>query len=312
MPVATDCLIVGAGPAGLTAAIYIARYHLSVRVIEAGASRAALIPCSHNHAGFPQGISGPDLLHKMRIQAEQFGVSITRGTVQHLDRAEDGFTVGTDTGQFRARTVLLATGVTNIRPAMDEALHAEALRRGVLRYCPVCDGYEVTDQRIAVIGTGDRAVNEARFLRGFTSDVTVIGADAHALPAEQREALATLGVRWIQGPASDFRLETDGLSLACTEGRQTFQSVYPALGSRIHSQLAVTLGAATTAEGCIKVDSHQRTDVPGLYAAGDVVLGLDQISNAMGQAGVAATTIRNDIAKITPLLREAHPAVRNS
>ncbi|OYX14995.1 MAG: thioredoxin reductase [Rhizobiales bacterium 32-66-8] len=312
MPSAVDCLIVGAGPAGLTAAIYIARYHLSVQVIESGASRAALIPCSHNHAGFPHGISGPDLLTKMRQQAESFGVSITRGVVERLERSAGAFIVATDSGALRARSVLLATGVTNRRPQMDDTLHAEALRRGHLRYCPVCDGYEVTDQTLAVIGSNERAINEARFLRGFSADVTLVGNDAGAPDEKQHAALAAMGVRWIGGPARDFRLEADGLSFACSAGRLTFDAVYPALGSVIHSQLAVNLGAAATAEGCIKVDSHQRTDVPGLYAAGDVVIGLDQISNAMGQAGIAATTIRNDIAKDTPLLRALRPPLRNS
>ena len=83
----------------------------------------------------------------------------------------------------------------------------------------------------------------------------------------------------------------------------SFDTVYPALGSDIHSKLAAALGAVLTDEGCIKVDAHQRTSVPGLYAAGDVVVGLDQISHAMGEAGVAATTIRNDLATAKPMLR---------
>jgi thioredoxin reductase (NADPH) len=91
--------------------------------------------------------------------------------------------------------------------------------------------------------------------------------------------------------------------VATAAGRLKFDSIYPALGSEVHSNLAKGLGAAVTDDGCIKVDDHQRTSVPGLYAAGDVVSGLDQISHAMGEAGVAATTIRNDLAKAAPLRR---------
>ena len=87
-------------------------------------------------------------------------------------------------------------------------------------------------------------------------------------------------------------------------GHHTFDSVYPALGSDIHSELAGQIGVALNGEtGCILVDSHQRTNVPGAYAAGDVVIGLDQISHAMGEGGVAATTISNDLAKIRPIKR---------
>src|SRR6476620_8453542 len=86
-----DCLVIGGGPAGLTAALYLARFHLSLKVLAAGDSRAAMIPCTHNHAGFPDGISGEELLVRMRAQAEKYGASIARGRVTRLDRADEGF-----------------------------------------------------------------------------------------------------------------------------------------------------------------------------------------------------------------------------
>ena len=154
-----DCIIIGAGPAGLTAAIYLARYLLSIRLFDSGESRAALIPCTRNHAGYPGGIAGADLLHRMREQARDFGAMREEKRVMHLARDEAGFTVGTDSGAYRARTVLIATGVRNLPPpGMDEAVHDEALARGLLRYCPVCDGYEVTDKRVGVIGSGCSAI----------------------------------------------------------------------------------------------------------------------------------------------------------
>ena len=97
----------------------------------------------------------------------------------------------------------------------------------------------------------------------------------------------------------------DCIVVDTAEGHFTFDSVYPALGSDTHTQLAEMVGADLSQDACIKVDSHQRTNVAGLYAAGDVVLGLDQISHAMGEGGVAATTIRNDLASKAPLLRDA-------
>src|SRR3954470_5473529 len=86
-----DCLIVGAGPAGLTAAIYLARFHLRLKVIDAGNSRASLIPCTRNHAGFPDGISGVELIERMKAQARKYGAEIECGRVTRLDRLDGGF-----------------------------------------------------------------------------------------------------------------------------------------------------------------------------------------------------------------------------
>lgn len=299
-----DCLVVGGGPAGLTAAIYLARFHLSVRVIDAGLSRAALIPCTRNHAGFPAGIAGRDLLDRMRRQALVAGAEVGHGTVSGLVRTDAGFRGETDAAPVMARRVLLATGVTNHGPDIDPALHQAALASGRLRYCPVCDGFEVTDKSVAVVGAGARGVKEALFLRAYTRRVALVSHEGrHQLTSAERAELAAGGIDILDGPATGFRLEAGGLSFSTALGRRTFESVYPALGSSVHSGLAHALGADVTDEGCIKVDAHQRTTAPGLYAAGDVVLGLDQISHAMGEAGVAATTVRNDLALQAPLRR---------
>ena len=300
-----DCLIIGGGPAGLTAAIYLARFHLKLRVVDAGSSRAALIPCTHNHAGLPDGISGEELIGRMAAQAQKYGAAIETGRVTRLDREEGGFVAEWGSGPARARTVLLATGVTNRRPPMDESLHDEALARGLIRYCPICDGYEVTDRRVGVIGSGARGVAEAVFLRGFTADIVLIAPDKTAgLAAEDRERLRELGIRAVDGPCHAVAALDDAIVVETPGGHYTFDSIYPALGSDIHSELAGQIGVALNGEtGCVLVDGHQRTNVPGAYAAGDVVIGLDQISHAMGEGGVAATTIRNDLAKERPLVR---------
>ena len=300
-----DCLVVGGGPAGLTAAIYLTRFHLSIKLVDAGKSRASLIPCTHNHAGYPDGISGKALIELMKAQAQKYGASIVTGRVTRLDRIEGGFRAEWGEGSVTARKVLLATGVTNRRPPMDEELHDEALARGLIRYCPICDGYEVTDKKVGVIGADTHGVAEAVFLRGFTADVTLIAPDrAHDLSAEDRARLDEYGIRSVDGPCSAVAAHEDCIVVDTADGHYAFDSVYPALGSDTHTELAEQVGADLSAEtGCILVDAHQRSSVPGLYAAGDVVLGLDQISHAMGEGGVAATTIRNDLARERPLLR---------
>jgi thioredoxin reductase (NADPH) len=146
-----DCLIVGGGPAGLTAAIYLARFHLDILVVDAGKSRASWIPCTRNHAGFPEGISGVDLLKRMREQAQKYGAKIVTDHVTKLDRDDKSgqFTATWGSGCVTSRAVLLATGVTNRRPQMDEALHDDALARGLIRYCPICDGMGSPTRRSA-------------------------------------------------------------------------------------------------------------------------------------------------------------------
>jgi thioredoxin reductase (NADPH) len=302
-----DCLIIGGGPAGLTAAIYLARFHLDILVVDGGKSRASWIPCTRNVSGFTEGIKGTELLQRMRDQACKYGAKIETEVVTKLERdGGSGFFAATwGSGQATARTVLIATGVTNRRPPMDEELHDDALARGLVRYCPICDGFEVTDKKVGVIGSDSHGVAEALFLRSYTADLTLIAPDkALRLKPEDNEQLKDAGVECVDGPAQAVAISNDCITVDTAEGHYTFDSIYPALGSDTHVQLAEMIGANLSADHCVVVDRHMRTSVPGAYAAGDVVIGLDQISHAMGQGGVAATTIRNDLCAEEPRWRE--------
>jgi thioredoxin reductase (NADPH) len=302
-----DCLIVGGGPAGLTAAIYLARFHLDIMVVDGGKSRAAWIPCTRNVSGFPDGIEGTELLRRMRDQACKYGARIETEFVTKLELDEESglFTATWGSGCATARTVLIATGVTNRRPPMDEELHDDALARGLVRYCPICDGYEVTDKRIGVIGSDSHGVAEALFLRSYTADLTLIAPDkALRLKPEDNERLKDAGIECVDGPAHAVAITGDCIVVDTAEGHYAFDSIYPALGSDTHTQLAEMVGAKLSNDQCIVVDRHMRTSVSSLYSAGDVVIGLDQISHAMGQGGVAATTIRNDLCAQHPRWRE--------
>jgi thioredoxin reductase (NADPH) len=189
---------------------------------------------------------------------------------------------------------------------MDEELHDDALARGLVRYCPICDGYEVTDKRVGVIGSDSHGVAEAVFIRSFTADVTLIAPDkAMRLGTDDQQKLKEAGIECVDGPTQAVAITGECIVVDTAEGHYTFDTIYPALGSDTHTQLAEMVGADLSGESCVKVDSHQRTNLAGLYAAGDVVIGLDQISHAMGEGGVAATTIRNDLAQREPMLRQA-------
>ena len=300
-----DCLVIGGGPAGVTAAIYLARFHLKVRVVDAGQSRVTWIPRTHNHAGYPGGIPGTELLDLMRTQAAEFGVEVEHGLVEHIEQQADGFAARVSEGEtIAARTVLLATGVVNNKPPVSPELHDVAMARGLIRYCPICDGYEVTDKRVGVIGNRSHGFKEAVFLRTYTRDVTLIAPDQDVeLSDEENARLDELGVERVGGPCASLRIEGERIIAPTPKGELAFDSIYPALGSVIRSELAMALHAEGSSDGCLVVDDHQRTSVAGLYAAGDVVKGLDQISHAMGEGGVAATTIRNDLAEKRTLAR---------
>ena len=301
-----DCLIIGGGPAGLTAAIYLARFHLDIMVVDGGKSRASWIPCTRNVSGFTDGIKGTELLQRMRDQACKYGAKFETEFVTKLERDEASglFTATWGSGEATARAVLLATGVSNRRPPMDEDLHDDALARGLVRYCPICDGYEVTDKRVGIVGSGSHGVAEAVFLRSYTADVTLVAPDkALSLSPEDQQKLKDARIDCVDGPAHAVAISKECIVVDTAEGHYSFDSIYPALGSDTHTQLGEMVGAKLADDGCFLCDSHQRTSVPGLYAAGDVVHGLDQISHAMGEGGVAATTIRNDLCAKEPRWR---------
>lgn len=299
-----DCIVIGGGPAGLTAAIYLARFHLSVAVFDDGRSRAALIPLTRNLAGYPVGVGGRDLLRRMRVQAESFGALMLSDTVDSVTPQEGGFTVMAAGRQLQAAKVLLATGVINLAPPMGLDEHDDALRRGLLRYCPVCDGFEVTDRAVALIGSGAHAIAEAEFMRSFTPQVTLIAPHGrHRLDAAQRQGLARWNIAVLDGPVAAIAAGQSDITVKVPEGEQRFDTVYAALGSELRSELARAAGAETAPDGAVLVDRHQMTSLDGLYAAGDVVKGLDQIAAAMGHAAIAATAMRNAICEARPLRR---------
>lgn len=285
-----DCLVVGGGPAGLTAALYLARFRRRVLVIDAGKSRAASIPRSHNHPGFADGISGDVLLRTLRTQAEEYGAKIVVGKVLSLERTADGFAADTTIGPVLAARVVMATGITDKCP--DIELLDRAAAKEMVRYCPVCDGFEAIDKKIAVYGPWEEAAGKARFLRVYSSDVTLVPT----LPADTDRKNEEGDFKLATSPAAKILTAADGIDVALADGRaMRFDVVYPAMGCHVHSDLAIKLGAKSNEVGCLIVDNKQQTSVPGLYAAGDVVSDLHQLVVAEAHAAIAATAIHNSL-----------------
>ena len=293
-----DCIIVGGGPAGLTAACYLRRFHRDCLVLDAGDSRARWIPESNNCPGFPHGVSGDGLLRRMREQAAAVEVPVEQARVDAIAVRAEGFEVRAGERHWLARTVILATGVSDRLP--DEPWVEAAIACHALRLCSICDAYEASDLSIGVLGPSADIGGHALFLRGYSSTV-------HALPLDDgdggeagRESRAA-GVQWLPGggrPGFDGR--------RCTYAPPgvepvAFDTVYAYLGFETCAGMAAAAGARLDGRGEIIVDRDQQTRLPGLYAIGDVVSGLNQISVAVGHAAIAATHVHNAL----PLMRRA-------
>ena len=290
-----DCIIVGAGPAGLTAALYMARYRRRTLVIHDGTARALRVPLTHNAPGFPGGILGPDLIDRMTQHAEQYGAELIIAHVTAAQHEADEFTLASKDGdQWRARTLILATGLHLNQIPLDHATHEAAIRAGVLRYCPICDAYDHIDKKIAIIGCDTHGGKEAMFLRRYSDDITLIPRTNAELSAREHAALVAAGIKLLSTPARTYRMDGNSLTITLEGGaNMAFDVVYPALGVRPRTELAEALGLATGDGGCLDAQTPFETQIPGLYSAGDIVEGLDQINVAIAHGAIAATKAHN-------------------
>ncbi|STX27809.1 thioredoxin reductase [Legionella beliardensis] len=295
-----DCLIVGAGPAGLTAAIYLARFRRDIAVYDFSYSRASLIPTSHNYPGFVKGISGNDLLERLRKQVASYDVPIIREKIEVIERLEGGgFLAQTASGQIKSQYVVLATGVKDIEPQLP--FINNAIQQGLIRHCPICDAYEIIDQKIAVIGEGKEGLAEAIFLRHYTPNITLLTL-GRSPEWSKKEVNDIKQANLIVNPLPLVKIEltvNEGATLCFADGKQEhYNCLYSALGCIKHDDLACMLGAKKKS-GTLVVNRYYETSVKGMFAIGDLVSSLYQICVAESQAAIAATAIHRELAKLT-------------
>jgi thioredoxin reductase (NADPH) len=279
--------------------LYLARFKRRFMVVDSGTPRAAWIPTSHNIPVFAEGISGKEIVARARLNLEQYGAEIRAGRVTGLRKQPDRFIAvveGNDgsTNQIAASRVVMATGAVDIEPDLPDV--PNAVQRGLVRYCPICDGYESRDQKIAVIAYGAHGIGEAVFIaRTYSHDVTLLTlGQTLTLDAEQQAKLDEHGIKVVETPVESLDMENDRISAVHLGGKEhRFDVLYSALGLQYRSDLAISLGAEHDPSGSLMVDSHCQTTVKGLYAVGDIVRGIDQIVVGMAHAALAATHIHN-------------------
>lgn len=289
-----DALIVGGGPAGLSAAVYLGRFTRRVLVLDAGGGRSSLDQVNENYLGFPEGVSARALRALGRAQAERFGVRFQACRVRRLERVGPHFRARTTAGEFEGRTLLLATGVRDVWPDVPGV--GAWVGRQVF-WCITCDGYRARDRAVVCLGNTDEAATTALQLQLFTPSITLVAdPDAVRISGGKQDALAAHGVPLLLGRPAALELSahgdaitavllSDGTRLAC-------ELVFSLLGVRPDTRLARALGLAVDAEGYVVIGVDGRTSLPGAFAAGDLTdLHTQQVASAVHAGAEAAQSM---------------------
>lgn len=275
-----NVVILGSGPAGLTAALYTARANLSPLVVEGDepGGQLTLTTMVENYPGFPDGIMGPELMDAMKKQAQRFGAEFMRGRATSVDFSGRPFKIWVD-GEtvLETRSVIIATGASAKLLGLES--ERNLIGRGVST-CATCDGFFFKERKLAVVGGGDTAMEEALFLTKFASSVTVIHRRdrlrASKVMQERAFQHEKIGFIWdtvVEEVLSDENGQVRGLALRNVKTGETSEfdcdGLFVAIGHRPNTEAfkgALELDEA----GYIVVTDRTRSSVPGVFVAGDV------------------------------------------
>lgn len=289
-----DALVIGAGPAGLSAALYLARYNRSVLIFDEGHGRSTHHQMNHNYLGFPGGVTPVELRERGRKQlAEYPKVTYVHRKIDHLNgNGHDGFVAHGQGREWHGRCVVIATGVVDHYPHF----HGWEPCVGVsMFWCITCDGYESRGKDIVVAGHTDDAASEAMQLHSLTDKVRLLTNSEHFEISEKfQRRLMNAGIPIIHDKIESAEAENGQLRALITKGGQrlALERLFSVQGATPETTLGKELGVARNAAGYILVDTEQKTNVPGIYAAGDITqLHQQQVTAAVhegAQAGSAA------------------------
>jgi thioredoxin reductase (NADPH) len=289
-----DCAIIGGGPAGLSAALYMGRMRRSVVVIDDHAGRSTWHQVNRNYLGFPDGVHATALRELGETQAQKYGVRHVDSRATGVSESGTGrsrrFTVGTGSGDIVARTLILAMGVRDNFPEFEGS--EQCIGRSMF-WCIICDGYEAIGKRVVVLGHGDRAAALALQLLVFTDKVTLVAWDERLnIDEERMAALRQHGIRVIDCGCAIYRCGDEGhlTSLTLSNGTQLeLDMLFVAQFIQPNSELAKQLNVSLDEHGYIRADAEQCTNLEGVYAAGDITrLYNHQVTSAVHEGGEAA------------------------
>lgn len=304
MPVVTimyDALIIGGGPAGLSAAVYLGRFTRKVLVLDGGAGRSSFAQVNENYLGFPEGITTRELRELGRKQAERFGVHFKEcrvDRIEHVHQGEHGdephFSVFTTEGDYQGRTLLFATGVTDVWP------HVEGIERFIGKqvfWCITCDGFRCIGCKILCFGNTDEAAATVLQMTLFSDDITLVADPELARFSETKLTdLATRGIRLLYAKPERLELSDDGETVdgVCLDNGEVVacDKIFALLGVRPNTGLARDLGLELDEEGYIVMDEEGYTTVAGAFAAGDLTrMYSQQVASAVHAGAEAAQTM---------------------
>ena len=269
-------VIIGQGPAGISAALYAVRGGADVTVIADGAGALARAGLIQNYYGFEDGISGRELIEAGVRQAEKLGVRIVQGELFGIEYGEDGFAVKTSAGTLDAGAAVIACGTQRNTPPI---AGIDAFDGRGVSYCAVCDAFFFRGKKVGVVGSGAYAASEYEVLKGVIQDVTALTngeAPQFSLPCDTRKIARLEG-----GDALERVVFADGSA-------EAFDGLFVACGTAGAFELSRKLGLET-ANGKIVTDERRATNVPGIFAAGDCTAGMQQIAKAVCDGMIAGT-----------------------
>lgn len=281
-----DIIIIGAGPAGISASLYAKRANSKVLVLYYGESNIEKANKIDNYYGFPEGISGQELYKDGIKQAKNLGVEFKKIEVLGIENLGDSFNVKTVEETIETRALILATGNKKIKPNIPGISEFEG--KGI-SYCAICDAFFYKNKNIAVIGNGKFALNEARELSHVTKNITILTNGLEK--PECNFNIETSKIKAITGKDKVNKIEfVDGRNLE-------IDGVFIALGEAGGSDFAKTLGIVQNGEN-IKVNEEMQTNIEGIYACGNITGGLLQISKAVYE-GAKARDFSSEFCKTT-------------
>ncbi|PWI55631.1 NAD(P)/FAD-dependent oxidoreductase [Sulfoacidibacillus thermotolerans] len=306
-----DVVIIGGGAGGLQTAIHMGRYGWKTLVIDRGKGRTFYSPQYHNILGFPEGISGAELLKRGKQQAAHYGVEFLTKVVIDVKQDEDGlFTISAQRRKeyregsnqqitmVRARKLVLATGIMDRHPNVPDVYHWAGYS---IYYCADCDGFEVRNKKVVVVGTGDGVAHKAMMLLNWSREITVVNVNPQTTINEDLlEQLRTYNIPIYHSPLKKFiGQKRDHIEKVILQDGTEIQSdlVFSALGMySVHSELGKKLGVDTLANGHIIVDPRtKQTSVANVWAVGDIVAHSQQVMIAIGEGAQAAIWINKSL-----------------